>query len=100
MLTMTISKDLFHLFVCLFVCFDSLRPSQQFFSHVGTGLPGLNQYLAAAEGPCLRTQHSDSTGGAVSFVIQRDIGTREIILERKIVKIFLTISLNVCLGYS
>ena len=56
--------------LCLFVCFDSLRPSQQFFSHVGkgwartfvfvwfdslspsqqflcyvgTGLPGLNQY--------------------------------------------------------
>ena len=23
-----------------FVCFDSLCPSQQFFSHVGTGLPG------------------------------------------------------------
>ena len=29
---------------CLFVYFDSLRPSQYFFSHVGTGLPGLNQY--------------------------------------------------------
>ena len=25
--------------------FDSLRPSQQFFSHVRTGYPGLNQYL-------------------------------------------------------
>ena len=24
--------------------FDSLRPSQQFFSYVGTDLPGLNQY--------------------------------------------------------
>ena len=32
-----------YLFVCLFVLnFDSLHPSQQFFSHVGTGLPGLN----------------------------------------------------------
>ena len=31
----------------LFVCFDSLHPSQQFFSHVGTGLPGLKQYYAA-----------------------------------------------------
>ena len=31
----------------LFVCFDSLLPSQQLFSHVGTGLPGLNQYSAA-----------------------------------------------------
>ena len=26
------------------VCFDSLHPSQQFLSHVKTGLPGLNQY--------------------------------------------------------
>ena len=25
-------------------CFDCLHPSQQFFSHVRTGLPGLNQY--------------------------------------------------------
>ena len=29
---------------CLFVCFDSLRPSQQFSGHFGTGLPGLNQH--------------------------------------------------------
>ena len=28
---------------CLFVYFDSLHPSQQFFSHDRTGLPGLNQ---------------------------------------------------------
>ena len=28
----------------IFVCFDSLHPSQQFLSYVGTGLPGLNQY--------------------------------------------------------
>ena len=28
----------------LFVWFDSLCPSPQFFSHVGTSLPGLNQY--------------------------------------------------------
>ena len=27
-----------------FICFDSLRPSQQFFSHVGTCLAGSNQY--------------------------------------------------------
>ena len=27
-----------------FVLFDALRPSQQFFSYVGMGLPGLNQY--------------------------------------------------------
>ena len=30
--------------VCLFVWFDSLRPSQQSFSYVGMGLPRLNQY--------------------------------------------------------
>ena len=30
-------------YMCLFL-FDSLRPSQQFFSYVGMGLPGLNQY--------------------------------------------------------
>ena len=29
-----------------FVCFDPLHPSQQFFSYVGKGLPGLNQCLA------------------------------------------------------
>ena len=29
-----------------FVCFDYLRPSQQLFSHVRTGLPGLNEYEA------------------------------------------------------
>ena len=28
----------------IFACFDSLSPSQQFFSYVGMGLPGLNQY--------------------------------------------------------
>ena len=31
---------------CQFVYFDSLGPSQHFFSHVGTGLTGLNQYKA------------------------------------------------------
>ena len=33
----------YSLFSSLF-CLDSLRSSQQFFSCVGTGLPGLNQY--------------------------------------------------------
>ena len=28
----------------IFVCFDSLCPSQHAFIHVGMGLPGLNQY--------------------------------------------------------
>ena len=35
---------LLKLFVYLIVLFDSLWPSQQFFSYVGMGLPGLNQY--------------------------------------------------------
>ena len=30
--------------MCLFVWFDSLRPSQQFFSYMWTGRHGLNQY--------------------------------------------------------
>ena len=42
--------------------FNALRPSQQFFSHGGiiSFLPGLNQYLAADNVCCSRTQHSDS----------------------------------------
>ena len=32
------------LFACMIIWFDSLGPSQQFFSYVGTGLPRLNQY--------------------------------------------------------
>ena len=36
--------------VYLLVCFDSLRPSPQFFSHVGMALPGLNQYSAEDKG--------------------------------------------------
>ena len=35
------------------VCFDSLQPSQQFFSHVRTGLPGLIKCLA--QGHNIRT---------------------------------------------
>ena len=37
---------LFSFQFCLFVWFDSLHPSPQIFSYVGTGLPGLNQYQA------------------------------------------------------
>ena len=37
-----INRDLS--FLVSFVWFDSLRPNQQFFSYVGIGLPGLNQY--------------------------------------------------------
>ena len=46
--------------VC-FVWFDSLCPSQQFFSYVGTGLPGLNQYQARINVSCSRTQHRDAS---------------------------------------
>ena len=31
------------------VCVGSLCPSQQFFSHVGTGITGLNQYYIGRE---------------------------------------------------
>ena len=43
-----------------FVLFYSLRPSQQFFSHVGAGLPVFNQYYARINVSCLRTQHNDA----------------------------------------
>ena len=50
----------------LFVCFDSLHPSQQFFSHVGNDLLSswvrLSQYQAADKVSCSRAQHSDSPG--------------------------------------
>ena len=45
----------------LFVCFESLRPSQQFFSYDGMGLSGLNQYKARNNVSCSRTQHSDTS---------------------------------------
>ena len=41
---LTFTLTLYDIFVCLFVCFDSLHPSQQFFSHVGSGLRGFNYY--------------------------------------------------------
>ena len=37
-------KNLDVIVYCIFFLFDSLRPSQQFFSHIGRGLPELNQY--------------------------------------------------------
>ena len=44
-----------------FVLFDSLGPSQQFFSYIVTGLPGLNQYLARINVSCSRTQRSEAS---------------------------------------
>ena len=43
------------LITAIFVWFDSLHPRQQFFSFVGMGLPGLNQYLARINVSCSRT---------------------------------------------
>ena len=50
----------FSLLDVLFVSFDSLQPSQQFFSYVGMGLPGLNQYYKQGiiHVFCSRGQHS------------------------------------------
>ena len=42
----------------LFVWFDSLCPSQQSFSYVGRGLPGLNQYQARINVSCSRTHYA------------------------------------------
>ena len=47
------------LWLC-FVWFDSLRPSQQLFSYVGTGLSELNQYKAKINVSCPSTQRSDA----------------------------------------
>ena len=44
-----------------FVWFDSLCPSQQPFSYVGMGLPGLNQYKARINVSCSWTQGSDAS---------------------------------------
>ena len=43
-------------------CLDSLCASQQFFSHVGMAVPGLNQNKAADKVSCSRTQHRDLAG--------------------------------------
>ena len=43
----------------LFV-FYSLRPSQRYFSYVGTVLPVLNKYLARINVSCSRTQYNDT----------------------------------------
>ena len=45
----------------MFVCFEALRPSQQFFSHVGTEptLPGFNQYCWVLM--CLAQGHNTMT---------------------------------------
>ena len=45
--------------VSFFFCFDSLRPSQHFFSHVGTG-PGLNKGYADDKVSFSRIQRNDS----------------------------------------
>ena len=44
-----------------FVCVDSLHPSQQVFSHVGTCLPVLNNYQAEDKVSCSRTQQAQTT---------------------------------------
>ena len=44
----------------LFVWLDSLRPCQQSFSYVGTGLPGLNQYYARINASYSMTRRSDA----------------------------------------
>ena len=45
--------------IVLYVWFESLLPSQQFFSYVRTGHPGMNQYSARFNVFCSRTQCSD-----------------------------------------
>ena len=40
--------------------FYSLRPSQRYFSYVGTVLPVLKKYLARINVSCSRTQYNDT----------------------------------------
>ena len=47
------------MFFFCFVCSYSLHPRRQYFSPVGMGLPGLNQYYAVDKVSCSRTPHSD-----------------------------------------
>ena len=49
--------------------FDSLRPSQHFFSHVRTGFPGLNQYLAEDRGQRVSTALPVRLNGDVNLFI-------------------------------
>ena len=68
--------------------------SQQFFSHVGAGLPKINQFLATGYYVFYsRTQYSDSTGGEV-----QTSNTGLFIV--KIVNIVLPVNLNICFGCS
>ena len=47
-------------FVCFCWLILLLTPHHQSFSYIGTGLPGLNQYLARINVSCSRTQRSDA----------------------------------------
>ena len=47
MCTTYCALDVHHIELVFALFFDSLRPSQQFVSYIGTSLPGLNQYLAS-----------------------------------------------------
>ena len=53
--------------VLLFVSFDSLNFSQQFFSYVRTGFPGMKQYLARINVSCSSTQHNDAGEAQTHF---------------------------------
>ena len=52
--------------------FDCLRPSQQFFSYVRTGIPGWNQYYARVNVSCSRTQSCDP-GDAVFILLHNKV---------------------------
>ena len=46
------SDNVFIMLANVVVFFNSLHLSQQFFSHVWTGIPGFNQYLAEDKVSC------------------------------------------------
>ena len=49
--------------ICLFICVEAKRPSQEYFSHVGTEplLPGYNQYFGVVK--CLAQGHNTEKVG-------------------------------------
>ena len=67
-----------------FICFDSLHPSQQVFSHVRTGLPGLNQYkveyLAQGHNPVPLTRLKPAVP---QFLVKHSTRTTELLRHVK-----------------
>ena len=74
---------MFASFFFFFFKFNSLCPSQQFFSYLGTGLPGLNQYLANDYSVCF---HDNISLNRICLYVA-DLISRQYFLEKNISRI-------------